>query len=217
MIAIVFALEFESAYFRAHHDSRLKVATWLLGAMGKNTAPVLAKKLEEVRPDLVISAGFAGGLQPQVKIGDLVLGGNYSDESLVGLLNLGADWHVGPILTEFAIIEKMADKRRLGEASGALAGDLETSHLAEVCSSKGIPMLAVRCISDALADDMPVPANVLMNPKDGRPAPMQLFQYLLKNPASVAGFNRLVKNARTAQRQLASGLEEILPQLLKAL
>lgn len=215
MIAVTFALEFESAHFRANHDSRLRVATWLLGTMGAGAATALERKLAETTPSLVISAGFAGGLQPGIKIGDLVLGRNYSDERIAGGLTLGPNWHVGAVQTEAAIIERAEGKRRLGELTGALAGDLETALLAGVCAKRNVPMLSVRCISDAVEDDMPVPANVLMNPKNGRPEPLLLFQHLLKNPPSVMGFNKLLKNAKIAQKQLAAGLEEILPQLLR--
>ncbi|CAN5601447.1 hypothetical protein BH09VER1_BH09VER1_20670 [soil metagenome] len=214
MIAIAFALEFESVHFRARHDNRLRVATWLLGAMGEEAARILDKRLAETKPALVISAGFAGGLQPELEVGSLVLGKNYSVPSLLEKLKLSPAWRVGDICTESAIIEQAADKIRLGQETGGLAGDLETSHIARVCAERAVPMLSVRCISDALHDDMPVPADILLNPKTYRPEPLLLFRYLLTNPKSVVPFNRLLKNAKTAQAQLAQGLEEILPQLL---
>ena len=73
MIAIAFALEFESACFRARHDPRLRVGVWLLGAMGAGAATSLRRKLNTSVPALLISAGFACGLQPGLKAGDLVL------------------------------------------------------------------------------------------------------------------------------------------------
>ena len=216
MIAVAFALEFESAFFRAKHDPRLRLAIWLLGAMGSGAAAVLEKKLTETRPELVISAGFAGGLQPGIGVGDLILGRNYSDSGLVERLVLSERWHVGGVRTCERILETVADKERLGAESGCLAADLETGHLAEVCRNRGVPMLSIRCISDAVEDPMPVPAETLLNPKTGRPDPLMLFKHLVSNPGSVPGFNRLLKNAKTAQAQLASGLDEILPQLLRS-
>jgi adenosylhomocysteine nucleosidase len=215
MIAIAFALEFESAVFAAKHDRRLRVATWLLGAMGAGTAEMLDKKLAQTRPELVISTGFAGGLQPELSVGDLVLGVNYSDPHIADRLDLGPHWRRGKILTVPAIIEKAAEKRRLGEESGCLAADMESEHLARVCAGRGIPMLSVRCISDALNDDMPVPAAVLLKPETCRPDPLALFRHLIANPSSVVGFNALVKNARTAQAGISDGLGEVLPQLLR--
>lgn len=215
MIAIAFALEFEGAFFRAKHDPRLRVGVWLLGAMGIAAAQSLEKKLGQNQPALVISAGFAGGLQPNLQIGDLLIGTNYSDPRISDALSLGEGWHRGSLLTEAAIVERAEDKRRLAAHSGCLAVDLETAHLAKVCAARGIPMLSVRCISDAEADDMPVPADILMSPKNGRPEPLLLFRHLVANPSSVAGFNRLLKNAKVAQTRLAAGLDEILPQLLR--
>lgn len=215
MIAIAFALEFESAFFRAKHDARLRVAIWLLGAMGVRAADLLEQRLSKNKPQLVISAGFAGGLQPGIRTGDLVLGRNYSDSRILSHLNLDTHWKVGDVVTESAIIERRADKSRLGRFTGALAGDLETAHFARVCAAHGVPMLSVRCISDGPEDDMPVPARVLLNPETGRPEPFKLFRHLMAHPSSVRGFNQLLKNAKTAQTQLAAGLDELLPQLLR--
>jgi hypothetical protein len=80
--------------------------------------------------------------------------------------------------------------------TGCLAADLETAQLAEVCAERGLPMLSVRCISDALEDDLPVPADVLLNPQTGRPNPFMLFRYLVSHPSCVTGFGNLLKNSR---------------------
>jgi adenosylhomocysteine nucleosidase len=215
MIAIVFALEFEGAVFAAKQDRQLRVATWLLGAMGAGTAEVLAKKLAQTKPRLVISAGFGGGLQPGISVGDLVLGLNYSDPTVASQLVLSDRWHRGNLFTAEAIVEKSEGKRKLGEETGCLVADLETAHLAKICAEHHIPMLSVRCISDALEDDMPVPANVLLHPETGRPDSLGLFRHLITNPTSVGGFNRLLKNAKTAQNGISDGLTEVIPQLLR--
>jgi len=215
MIAIAFALEFESAVFAAKQDRQLRVATWLLGAMGAGTAEVLAKKLTTTKPRLVISAGFGGGLRPELTVGDLVLATNYSSPELISQLNLGKNWHLGELVTVDAIVEKSEGKRLLGESSGAIVADMETAHLARICGENGVPFLGIRCISDALTDDMPVPANVLLNPTTCRPDPLGLFKHLITNPTCVTGFNKLLKNAKTAQNGISDGLTEILPQLLR--
>lgn len=215
MIAIAFALEFEGAVFKAKQDRRLCADTWFLGATGFEAAQNLRRKLEKTRPKLLVSAGFAGGLQSGLNVGSLVLGENYSDPRLLEKLELSSTWQRGKIVTAAEIIEKAEDKRRLGETSGGLAGDLETAHIAEACRESDVAMLSIRCISDAVDESMPVPARVLLNPETYRPDPLALFQYLIANPSSVMGFNKLLKNAKTAQKGLASGLCEILPQVLR--
>lgn len=215
MIAVAFALEFEGAYFRAKYDARLRLSIWHFGAMGVSAAAVAEKKLATSRPDLLISAGFAGALQETLAVGDLVIGQNYTDPAILERLDLSARWRVGDLVTVPAILESEADKRRVGQESGAMVADMETQLLADLCRAREVPMLSMRCISDAVADDMPVPAPVLLNPKTGRPEPLLLFRHLISNPTCVTGFNRLVKNSRAAQAGIASGLEEILPQLLR--
>jgi adenosylhomocysteine nucleosidase len=215
MIAIAFALEFESACFRARHDPRLRVGVWLLGAMGAGAATNLTRKLDASVPALLISAGFAGGLQPGLKAGDLVLGQNHSDPHVVSKLSLDNRWRIGGVSTAQAILERAEDKRHLGLETGCLAGDLETALLAKICAERRLPMLSVRCISDTVEDDLPVPADVLLNPQTGRPDPLMLFRYLVSHPSCVHGFNKLLKNSRMAQVHLAKGLEEILPQLVR--
>ena len=215
MIAIAFALEFESACFRARHDPRLRVGVWLLGEMGLGAAKNLDKRLGDTKPALLISAGFSGGLQPGLEAGDLILGENYSDSDIVAKLDLDDRWHVGSVTTAERILEKAEDKKSLGMHTGCLAGDLETAHLALVCAARGLPMLSIRCISDPVEEDLPIPADVLLSPRTGRPDPLALFRYLIGHPSSAAGFNQLLKNSRVAQDQLAKGLEEILGQLIQ--
>lgn len=215
MIAIAFALEFEGACFRARHDPRLRVGVWLLGEMGQGAARNLEKRLSEARPRLLISAGFAGGLQPGLKAGDLILGENHSDPEIVAKLSLNDGWRVGCVATAEGILERAEDKRFLGMRTGCLAGDLETAHLARICAEKGVRMLSIRCISDVVEDDLPMPADILLNPRTGRPDPLGLFRHLIGHPSSVPGFNRLLKDSKLAQNQLAKGLEELLPQLIR--
>jgi adenosylhomocysteine nucleosidase len=183
--------------------------------MGARVGESLQRELKEATPALVISAGFAGGLQPDLKAGDLLIGENYTDPKILDGLILGENWQVGKLLTEAAIVERAEDKRRLGAGTGCMAADLETAHMARVCQARNIPMLAVRCISDTVDQDMPVPADILLNPATGRPEPLALFRHLIANPSNVPGFNKLLKNAKTAQTQLAKGLDELLPQLLR--
>lgn len=214
MIAIVFALEFESAYFRARFDPRLRLGIWTMGAMGEAVAAPFQQKLRTTRPGIIVSAGFAGALQPDLQVGDLVIGTNYSDPKILEKLAFSEIWQRGDVLTVPAIIEQGTEKARLGRESGAAVADMESAHVAALCREFAIPMLSIRCISDGVADDMPVPANVLMKP-NGRPDSLALFRHLVANPGAVGGFNRLVKNARKAQAALSDGLEELIPQLLR--
>jgi len=215
MIATVFAMEFESAGFRAAQCRRLCVSIWTLGVTGQRSAAALKRMVESNRPEVVVSAGFSGALQLGIGVGTIVIGENFSDPQIVRALRIFPDYQIGPIITVPDILESSEAKARMGAMSGALAGDLESAHLHQVCCEANIPMLSVRTISDTVEQDLPLPGSVLINPETGRSDPAVIFQYLLRNPAKAAPFAKLVGCARSAQQSLASALEVILPVILK--
>jgi len=215
MIAVVFAIEFESAGFRARLERRLCVSVLTLGVMGKRAAPALEKLIQQHRPEIIVSAGFSGALQPGLPVGTIVLAENFSDPGLLKSLVVPHSFRVGRIFTADDILETAAQKTAIGQATGALAGDLETSHLYEVCIRNSVKMLSVRSISDAIDQSIPIPSSVLLDPESGRANPKAIFQYLFRNPSKAQDFARLLRDAKTAQQTLASGIQQILPSLLR--
>ncbi|MCX6972260.1 MAG: hypothetical protein NTV93_19205 [Verrucomicrobia bacterium] len=170
--------------------------------------------IEKSRPEVVVSAGFSGALQPGLALGDIVIGENVSDPTLLRSLRGRTDYRIGQIITVPDILETAAAKRNIGVRSGALAADLESAHIFRICSEAGIPMLSVRTISDVLAQDMPVPGFVLINPDTGKSDPSAIFRYLFRHPAKVTQFAQLVSGARLAQQSLAKALGCIIPPIL---
>ncbi len=215
MIATVFALEFESSAFRAVQTPQMCVAVWTLGVAGDRSAAALERLIDQCRPEMIILAGFSGALQAGLGVGTIVIGENYTDSRITGLLPVLPNLRVGPIVTVDAILETVSEKRLLGERTGALAADMETAHIHRICQASGIPMVSIRCISDDLTQDMPVPGHVLINPETARPDPSAVFRHLFRHPEKTAGFAKLVSGARTAQRSLGGALQELLPVLLK--
>ena len=176
----------------------------------------MKRMIEINRPELVISAGFSGALQPGLGLGAIVIGENFSAPQIVRNLAIFPEFRIGPTITVADILETSDDKKRLGEMSGALAGDLESGHLYGVCCEAGIPMLSVRTISDTLDQDVPLPGSVLIDPETGRSDPAAIFSYLFRHPAKAAQFAKLVSGARSAQQSLANALGQILSVVLKA-
>ena len=215
MIATVFALEFESAAFRAAQCRRLCVSIWTLGVTGQRSAAALQRMIERNRPEIIVSAGFSGALQPGLEVGTIVIGENFSDSNFVRALRKIPGFQTGPLVTVPEILETSEAKKNLAEMSGALAGDLESAHLYEVCCAAGIPMLAVRTISDIRDQDLPLPGSVLVDPETGRSDPAAIFRHLFRHPAKTAPFAKLVRDARSAQQSLANALGLILPLILK--
>ena len=63
--------------------------------------------------------------------------------------------HVGRLLTVDAIVRLPKRKRELGLKHQALAADLESGAVAEVCRRDATRFLAVRVVSDAVDDELP--------------------------------------------------------------
>ena len=63
--------------------------------------------------------------------------------------------HVGPLLTVAKPILSADQKRQLGEQYQALAVDMETLAVAEICRQEKQRFLAVRVVSDAVDEELP--------------------------------------------------------------
>ena len=106
------------------------------------------------------------------------------------------------------LIGAPAEKRRLGERSGAVAVDMETAVVARLCGAAGVPFGCLRVISDDV--DTPLSESLLDVLRGGRVGPGRLAAAILRRPSLVAELMRLGAHTRTAARRLAVGLDELL-------
>jgi adenosylhomocysteine nucleosidase len=184
--------------------------TWALGAPPFGNVPY--------RPKLVLSAGFSGALRQGLHVGDLVLAtevvdteGNRWPATWPGELPPG-QWQPplkrGRLLTVPALVGDAGEKRALGERSGALAADMETAAVARLCHKHEVPFGCLRAISDD--GDTPLSPQLVGLLKRGRVAPLRLAAALARRPALAGELWRLARHTRTAARQLARGLGEVL-------
>lgn len=117
------------------------------------------------RPRWVLCVGLAGGLDESLVRGDVVFVDRVlqegspelavdlrvSSESLAGSPGVS----VGAVVTAEGLVAASADKKALGERTGAAVVDLETYAVAEACRAAGARFLAVRIVSDAASEDLP--------------------------------------------------------------
>ena len=143
-----------------------------------NAASALTAVIERFEPSAVISAGSAGGLRADVNVGDLVIGTDYrytdADATAFGYVpgqvpGMPESYASDPqLLSAAETLAATADQTVLRGTmlSGgsfvtaanvgatrdifpeALSTDMETVALAQVCSTRGYPFLAVRSVSD---------------------------------------------------------------------
>jgi adenosylhomocysteine nucleosidase len=230
MIAITFALPAESSDFLRlleHRGavSREGVETTRGRLHGKSIAVIhtgVGKKasreameimLRRERFEYLISTGFAGALEKNLRVGHLLVAENFTSPQVLSLpqLALADDGaFVGTLLTVTQMIETSADRESLHEKTGAAAVDMETEILAEICGAHDLPMLSLRAISDTASDPFPAPAQVLFDVTRQKTNFVRLGSYLLTHPAAFVRLNAFRERIAVARRTLADALEQIL-------
>lgn len=188
------------------------------------TGPARARKathslLDAHTPEWVLSAGFSGALRPEMRVGQIVMADSVIDadgQSLKLDLHMAADpdngLYVGPIVTARQIVRTIAEKEQLAAATGALAVDLESSAVAEVCRAAHTKFLAVRVISDDMSADLP-PEVMAIFGSTGSIRAGAVAGALWKRFSSAKDMWRLREQAVTASERLATFLEGVITQL----
>jgi nucleoside phosphorylase len=160
----------------------------------------------------VISSGFAGGLAAGLEVGDLVLATNFTSPELraraVDALPNG--FTEGTLLTRLEVISTAREKAQLAHTAGAIAVDMETEAIATACTAAGVPLLAIRAISDSAADDLPVPFEICFSLRKQRPKPLALFAYLATHPGRIVPFISFVSRLGKPRAALAEALEKVI-------
>ena len=113
--------------------------------------------LDDFRPDVMISCGLAGALQPHLVVGDLIVQSQRPD--LVGIAEsalrmAGVPFHVGSLVTVSRPVLSPVDRRALAERTNAIAVDMESQTIAGFCHERAIPCLALKGVSDGIDDDL---------------------------------------------------------------
>lgn len=230
MIAITFALPVESSDFvklleESAIGSREGLGTIRGSLRGKPVAVIhtgvgetscrerMEIALRGERFAYLISAGFAGALGKELRVGNLVLAENFSSPELLQSprLNLPEDGvFVGKLLTVPGMIDSAAERSRLTAKTGAVAVDMETEFIAEMCAERETPMISLRAISDTPSEPFPAPPNVLFDLEKQKTDYVRLALYLFRHPAAFSRLNAFRQRIDGARRNLTHALEIIL-------
>ena len=168
--------------------------------------------LESHAPSAWIASGFGGALAPELRVGDVIAVRNFSDAALLAAIaSLPAQ--CGPLITTKQVIETSVQKKDLARHTGAMVVDMETAAIHRLCAARGVPMLAIRAISDCANQDLPVPAAVWFDTARQRPRPLPLMIHLAAHPGRILPFARFVRGINHARTRLTDFLLAALPSL----
>jgi nucleoside phosphorylase len=224
-VAVTFALPAESSEFlrRLRHQSRTdrngirtvrgkidnrEVEVLHTGVGEKICRERLAKFLQDEQFDSLISAGFAGALTDDLRVGDLLLAKNFSVIELNDRHPAFASLRicVADLLTVPRLIDSSEERNETGRKSGAAAVDMETEFIARACAAHGIPLLSLRVITDGPREPFPAPADVLFDIEHQRTPITALTMFFLTRPGRIPRLIRFAIRIAHAREILANAL-----------
>jgi|ERR1043166_698904 nucleoside phosphorylase len=228
MIAVTFALPAESSEFlrrltdkhridrngihtvRGKIDDR-QIEVLHTGVGQKICREPVSKFLRDQKFHVLISAGFAGALNNELGVGDILLAKNFSTIDL-GERHLSLStlpMRVANLVTVSALTDSSEERERMARESGASAVDMETEIIARACAAHGIPLLSLRVITDTPTQPFPASPDVLFDVEQQRTHMTALAKFFLAHPTRVAGLFQFAKRIARARRTLSNALVEI--------
>lgn len=162
------------------------------------------------RPRWVLSAGFAGALDPALNRNAIVSPAEVLDPDGQAV-PLGespshpADVTPRRLLTVDAIVRTAAEKATLRERFGADLVDMETAAVAAVCRERSVPCLSVRVVSDEAGADLPREVVTLMT-RSGSYLVGSTLRALWNRPSALKDFWALHEHAQEAADTLADAV-----------
>jgi adenosylhomocysteine nucleosidase len=142
--------EFSGRCFRFFENKGLAV---IFGGIGPEAARRASEAIITLyRPEVVISAGFAGGLDPGLQVGDTLAPRYVIDASDGSRTDCGSGEGV---LVSFGDVADAEQKARLRQAYGADAIDMEAAAVARSAEAHNVKFLACKAISDTSSASLP--------------------------------------------------------------
>jgi adenosylhomocysteine nucleosidase len=190
---------------------------------GGDAAALTAKLAAELRAGLagVVSFGLCGALDPQVRVGDVVIGEAVADGGDRFATDAAWTARIAAALPQarrgrFACADRpivsVAEKAELFGATGALAVDMESHLVARLAAANGVPFVVVRGVSDGARSALPHAAQVGLG-ADGRPAIGAVLTSLASNPWQIGALIRTALEAEDGFRALQRARQALGPRL----
>lgn len=172
-----------------------------MGAARAVAAARAAMELEE--PDWVLTCGFAGGLAPGLRLGDVLH--DVDPWFPVGFREDEAGARPGRFHCSDRVAVTRGEKERLRNETGADAVEMESGAIRDLCRARGVPSATVRVVSDEAGEDLPLDFNALMT-EAHELHPGRMAWALARAPWKVVELIRFQRRVARASSSLAGFL-----------
>jgi adenosylhomocysteine nucleosidase len=188
-----------------------------ISGMGSEAAARGAQALVDAGAGALVSWGMAGGLDPSLAAGTLLLPTEivarngqaiqtsrpWRERLSVAVSSSRLPAIAGKLVTSVGAVGSVADKAALFRETGAAAVDMESLAVAEVAVSRRVPFVAVRVIVDGAGDVLPKAVTAAADAA-GHLRLWRVLAALTLAPADLPALIRLARRYRAAGRSLAA-------------
>jgi nucleoside phosphorylase len=175
-----------------------------------------------------ISSGVAGALRPEYGIGQVLAARNVVSEGLrsdpqnsvlessAALISFAAEsgaTTVDRFYSAERAVSRAEEKRHLGKCADAV--EMESFEVLLQSRSFGIPAAAIRAISDAADEDLPLEMNEVFSDEGQVSIPRVLGQ-MARHPQSLPGLVKLGQQSKKAAESLAHFLDRYVARIVES-
>jgi adenosylhomocysteine nucleosidase len=204
-IAVCFALSEEAGPFQKRCGD---IPVFFTGIGKANAEKAAREYLKRNAPAVLLTCGFAGGLDPGLNVGDVIFetaNGDGEKDGSVRAKLIAAGAKPAKIFCADKIASTVAEKKKLRDETGADAAEMESGAVQSICREHGIPCVTVRVISDTADEDLPLDFNEFLTP-DKKLDMGKLMLSVAKKPWKMGALMDLQKKTKLAAERLGEVL-----------
>lgn len=196
-----------------------RLSGWQVGIGGGTTegAAIVARRLIDSGARGIVSFGLAGGLDPTMPAGTLIVAGAVAVDGYVRRTDPALNARLGGTTGHLCLgwsrpVACPDEKRRLNQETGASTVDMESGVVASIAAARGVPFAVVRAVCDPAHRAVPPAALVALNAAGGF-ATMRFAASLMTNLRQLGPLLELARDAATARRTLRAQAVRMAPGL----
>jgi adenosylhomocysteine nucleosidase len=194
-----------------------RLSGWPVAIGGGTTlgAAAVARRLIDSGVAGIVSFGLAGGLDPELPAGTIVVPRAVTSNGRTWATDPGLTARLGGTTGHLClgldrVVACTHDKRRLIRETGASLVDMESGAVAAAAAAAGVPFAVLRAICDP-ADRVLPPAALVALDASGRLGTARLAMSILTCPGQMSGLIGLARDAMMARRALRSRAARLTP------
>jgi adenosylhomocysteine nucleosidase len=153
------------------------------GAGPHRAAAAVDAAAPSFHPDAIVSLGFAGALDPQLAVADIVVGTAIlaGRATFAAYSPAGAPRHRHGAICSIAHVASTATEKSQLHTTGALVVEMEAAGVAERAQNLGVPLFCIKTVTDLAAETMANDFNAALR-SDGQFDTIKILRSSLLHP-----------------------------------